>query len=252
MKKLLIYLFLFLVFGASSKAQESLDTFKMANQLYENAQFNEAEQLYISLLAKDIISDDLHFNLANTYFKTKRIAPAILHYEKALKINPSNEDAAYNLKLANAKTVDKVEAIPELFFYRWWKSIYNLMSADNWAKLTCGFLLIAALLFIAYLFANTITIKKMGFYISVTALGLGLFTWFMAAQQKSYLESKSYAIIMQPTVNVISAPTSGSSQLFVLHEGTKVKIKDVSNEWLKVALPNGNEGWIESSKLESI
>ena len=41
--------------------------------------------------------------------------------EKALKINPNSEDAAYNLKIANDRTVDKIEMIPDLFIYRWWK-----------------------------------------------------------------------------------------------------------------------------------
>jgi tetratricopeptide (TPR) repeat protein len=229
-----------------------IQSFQNANELYENASYKEAISIYESLLEKDYVSDDLHYNLANSYFKTKQIALAILHYEKALKINPSNQNAAYNLKLANQKTVDKIEAIPDLFIYRWWRAIYHLCSVDQWAYLTIVFFLLFSAGLSAYFLLNQLALRKVSFYLGISSLVIGLLCWSLASQQKSNMLTSDSAIIMQASVNIVSAPSEGSSQLFVLHEGTKVAIKEKNEEWLRVSLPNGNEGWIQQSALASI
>ena len=226
--------------------------FEQANQAYEDADYNRAMEHYQELLNQELLSDDIHYNLGNSYFKTSNIAEAILHYEKALKINPSHEDAAFNLSIANEKTVDKLESIPELFIYRWWKAIYQLFSIDQWAWLCVLGMFLGSLLFISYLFLTSTAGKKISFYTCVIVTSIALISWIMAAQQKSNLNSHSHAIIMAPTANVISAPTEGSSQLFVLHEGTKVKLKSQVNDWVEIALPNGNKGWVELKALAKI
>jgi len=230
----------------------SLSLLDSANSNYEKENFSKAVIFYDSLLKLGFSSTDLHYNIANAYFKNRQIAHAILHFEKAVKIDPSNEDAIYNLKIANEKTVDKVKSIPELFIYRWWKNIYNLNSADVWSKIFIAFLLLSLGGFGIYFFSNQLQFRKLGFYGAIFNLSLGLICLILAIQQKAYIESSTAAIIIEPTVNIVSSPSEGSSQLFVLHEGTKVTIKDQSREWLKVALPNGNEGWIKSALLAEI
>lgn len=230
----------------------ALNEFNRGNTYYENQHYDSAIVVYEGLINKAYFSDDLHYNLANAYFKSNRLAKAILHYEKALKINPSNADAAYNLAIANEKTVDRIEAIPELFIYRWWKSIFNLFSADLWSKIALFFFVIALAGISLYWFLSAINIRKIGFFTAVIALFLALFSWFMAMQQNNYLNKLNFAIIIEPTVNIISSPSPGSSTLFVLHEGTKVKVKDEKGEWYNVSLPNGNEGWIKKSLVGEI
>jgi tetratricopeptide (TPR) repeat protein len=249
----IITIALLLVFGIEAKANEAdLAIFEAANQHYENGQYEEAKEKYIQLLESEYLSDDLHYNLGNTYFKLKGIAPAILHYEKALKINPANADAAFNLKLANQKTVDKIESIPDLFIYRWWNSIYNLFPASRWAAITIALFFIAVFAVFLFLFTSYPFLKRVGFYGGLIAFIIGLFSWFLAFQQTTNLETKKHAIVMNASVNIISAPSEGSSQLFVLHEGTKVSLRDQTGNWLKVSLPNGNEGWIEAGQLAVI
>jgi SH3-like domain-containing protein len=74
----------------------------------------------------------------------------------------------------------------------------------------------------------------------------------LAASQKNYATTTTHAIILDSTVDILSAPSSGSSQLFVLHEGTKVKIKDQTEGWLEISLPNGNQGWIVIKSVAKI
>ena len=251
-KRIVPFFFLCFVFQVFPAQESEKALFENANKLYENGEYKEAEKMYVQLLEKDYISDDLHYNLGNALFKTNQLAKAILHYEKALKINPSNEDAAYNLELANNKTIDKVEAIPDLFLYRWWQAIYNFLSVDHWAKLTVILFTLALLGFSLFLFSSAISLRKLGFYSILIFTFLALASWFLASQHNKAFSAEKSAIIMLPTVNILSAPSEGSSQLFVLHEGTKVNIKDKTEGWLKVSLPNGNEGWIVSSELEVI
>jgi len=252
-KHLSLFLLLLVVFSNNFWANENqLSIFNKANLHYENEEYQEAKEIYLSLLEEQFISDDLHFNLGNAYFKNNQIANAILHYEKSLKINPGNKDAAYNLKLANQKTVDKIEAIPELFIYRWWKSIYNLLSADQWAKLSITLFLLCTFPFLLFLFIDKIKVRKASFFSACTTVCLAFVCWFFAFQQKKYLLSKEHAVILEPSVNIISAPSEGSSQLFVLHEGTKVKLLDETGYWFKVSLPNGNEGWLKKQTIEAI
>lgn len=231
---------------------EKIDQLVRGNQFYEQGEYQQAIDAYTVLVEEGYHSEDLFFNLGNAYFKNRNTAKAILYYEKALKINPASEDAQFNLSIANEQTVDKVEAIPELFLYRWWKALYNLFPADTWAKITIALLLLSLIGFALFKLIASVANRKIGFYLFVGGLALALFTFFLASRQKAYLLSEEYAIIIEPTVNIISAPSDGSSQLFVLHEGTKVKVKDNSAEWLKVALPNGNEGWIKRDELEII
>lgn len=242
-----------LLFGSFAQAQDTARTaFESANQQYEAGNYAQAIQAYESLLANDYTSDQLHYNLANAYFKKNEIAEAILHYEKALKLNPSHEDAAYNLKIANEKTIDQIESIPDLFIYRWWKSFYKLFSMDTWAQWVIAFFFLALLAWGMYLLANQLQWRKLGFYVAISCIALGLLSWLMADRQKSSIHKMRYAIIMEPTVNINSSPSAGSSKLFVLHEGTKVKVEEIKADWVQVSLPNGNKGWIKNEFVEGV
>lgn len=253
MKKEILILLYFLTvtpFGFASELAN--DQFLKANSAYDSSNFEMAIQLYESLVSDAYFSDELHFNLGNAYFKSNEITLAILNYEKALKINPSHEDATYNLKLANAKTIDQIESIPELFLYRWWKSIFNAFSADGWATVCIGLFFLALVGFSVYFLIRSVWLRKVGFYSGMIAFSAALLSWYMAYQQNSYLESTQYAIIIEPTVNINSSPSEGSSKLFVLHEGTKVNVEEMREGWYKISIPNGNEGWVEQSYLADV
>ena len=223
-----------------------------AQYAYDQQNFKKAAEFYSKLCEIDPQNADLHYNLGNAYFKHQALAKSILHYEKALKIIPQHQDAAHNLKIANQKTVDKVESVPELFIYRWWRSIYNLYPADTWGLISIVLLLMCLLGLSIFLFASKVQLKKIGFYGGLFNLFFGFICILLAYNQRSYMQTFSYGIIMDASVNVISSPSAGSSQLFVLHEGTKVKIKTKDNNWIRIALPNGNEGWIADKYIESI
>lgn len=252
MKKLMLSILVMLQGLLSFGENMANAQFLKANAAYDSANYVMAIQLYESLVSDQYVSEALHFNLGNAYFKRNNIPMAILNYEKAIKIDPSHEDAMYNLELANDKTIDKIESIPELFLYRWWKAIFNVFSADGWAYLSVSLFFMAVVFFGIYFFIRLVAIRKIGFYGGSIALGLALISWFMAYQQNAYLHSTQYAIVIEPTININSSPSEGSSKLFVLHEGTKVNVEEIRDNWYKVSIPNGNEGWVEKGYLADI
>jgi len=250
-----LYLILFLLVGTNAFSFDEEEAGKMlfkANKAYAGNNFNRAGQLYDSLINLGYISADVHYNLGNALYKQNRIAEAILHYEKSLKLDPGMKDAAHNLKLANLKTVDKIESIPDLFIVSWWKNLLNLFHADEWATFSVLVLFFALLGAIIYLFAPIELLKKAGFYLGIALRFLCIVTWLLAARQHAYLQKSTEAIIITPTINVNSSPTNGSTKLFVLHQGTKVSLLDKSEEWIKIRIPDGNEGWMREKDLREI
>ncbi len=252
MKRITIVLFILFTFSSVRASTEVMEQFISGNNAYEKGEYKEAIDNYETVLAKGYFSAELHYNLGNAYFKYEDIAQAILHYEKALKIKPNFKDAAYNLSIANAKTIDKIEALPELFIYRWWKSIYHLFSITGWTTLLFTFVFIALIGYSTYLLSRKIKLKKLSFYSASITLSLALVCWLMAASQNRNLHAIDFAIILNPTVNINSSPSAGSSKLFVLHKGTKVRVEDHKGEWANISLPNGNKGWIKKEVLGDI
>jgi tetratricopeptide (TPR) repeat protein len=237
-------------FGTS--IQDPNINYNKANELYAETKYNEAIETYEQLIKDDMLSTDIYFNLGNAYYKTNNIPSAILNYEKALKLQPDNEDAIFNLKLANGKTIDKIEAGPDLFIASTWNTLITSKTADNWAYYTIALFFLALILFVSYLISHQLLIKKSGFYGGLFFMILGLFCWLMAAQNTAYHERSAEAIIFTETVTIKSEPNTTSEKLFTLHEGTKVKVIESTNDWTKIKLPNGNEGWLRVSDIRWI
>jgi len=252
MMRSLFNILLILFAGLSLQAQSAEELFEKGNALYQEGEFVEAISAYEAVLTEGKHSADLHYNLANAYFRNREIAKSILHYEKALKLEPQMEDAKHNLEFAYSKTIDKVEQAPKLFFYRWWDSVMHWFSLKSWALISLLFLALAVIGFGVFFFLSRSKLKKLSFYSGISLLILFIVSCFIAASLQRSIEHSKFAIILSPTVNINSSPSEGSSKLFVLHEGTKVKIEDNSGKWLEVSLPNGNSGWLQESTLEEI
>lgn len=248
-----VALILSMIFSLSAWANTELnEQFKKANTAYENGKYEVAISEYQTLIKDGVDGFNLHFNLGNSFYKIEEYPLAILHYEKALKIDPASEDVKKNLKLSYAKTTDKIEPSKELVINRWYAEVINLNNADNWAIYSTSLLFIALIFGLLYLFGASVILKRIGFFSAVLMTIISLLCFTLAYQQRNYQATSKSAIIFTPTVSIKSAPGESGTVLFVLHEGTKVKLLDRSNDWVNVALPNGNKGWIEETDLREI
>jgi tetratricopeptide (TPR) repeat protein len=226
--------------------------FTEANKLYAEAKYHEAIEVYNQLIKDDYLSPEVYYNLGNANYKLDEIAAAILNYERALKLKPDFEDAIFNLKLANQKTIDKIDRLPELFIDSAYKNLVRSRTTESWAFYTVGLIFIALILLISYLLSGNIIVKKAGFYGGLLFLLFGLFCWFMASENQKIINQSAEAIVFAKTITVKSEPNETSLKLFTLHEGTKVNVLEKHKNWTKIKIPNGNVGWLLAKDVEVI
>ena len=223
-----------------------------ADSAYVRGQYQEAIKGYEALL-KQGASADLYYNLGNAYYRTENITRAVLNYERALLLSPSDRDIRFNLQMARSKTIDKITPEQEMFFVTWYRSLVNMASVDGWARTALMALALAIVLALVYLFSERLWLRKVGFFGAMALIVLFIVSNVFAHQQKELLVNRSGAIVIPSAVTVKSTPAKQGTDLFILHEGTKVTITDSSmKDWKGIRLADGKEGWIETSQIELI
>ncbi len=244
---------LFLLLLAGTLAHGNPDSlFHRGNTRYAEGQYEKALAAYDSLLHSGFESAELYYNMGNAAFRSNKLGFAILYYEKALKLNPSMEEAQVNLDYVSRFKEDNLEKVPELFIKTWIRSLVLSLSANGWgaASLLLFALFLAALA--AYIFARRMAVKKSGFFSGLLLLVLFILSITAANQRHRQLVDPNKAIIVNPSAVVKSSPSSSGTDLFVLHEGTKVSTDEMVNQWMEIRISDGRIGWIPASSLESI
>jgi tetratricopeptide (TPR) repeat protein len=223
-----------------------------ANKAYAAQNFAKAEELYEQLLGTGQESAQLYFNLGNTYFKLGDNLRAILFYERAKRLAPRNPDIDFNLKVANQLVVDNIEQLPKPFFARWWSSMANHSSANGWARWSVSLFILFLILLGTYFFSPLPRIRRTAFYAAVLSAVFVVLTFALASKQVNLTRDKSSALILCPNVTVKSAPSGTGTNLFLIHEGLKVRITDQLEKWKEIELADGNKGWVADSCLVRI
>lgn len=232
------------------RAQQSAEQwFEQANGAYNAGCYDSALMLYNRIVADDLESVPLYFNMGNAYYKKQEYPMAIYYYEKALKLDPSNDDVRTNLAIANLAIVDKIEPVPQSFFEKGWNGLKCSLSGQQWTILSIvafALLLVSAFLFLR---SRNIGLRKLGFFAGLVMFVVFALSVLFAAQLKKAALTEDQAIIMNPTVTVKSTPNEASIDLFVLHEGTKVEILDHADGWNKIKIANGSIGWLQAENM---
>lgn len=241
-----------LAFSVKVYAQQDAERwFEQANAAYNAGSYDTALMLYDQVVATELESVPLYFNMGNAYYKMREYPMAIYYYEKALKIDPSNEDVRTNLAIANLAIVDKIEEVPQSFIVKGWNGLKNAFSGQQWTMLSLvafALLLVSAFLFLR---ARRMGMRKLGFFMGLVMLLVFALSVIFAAQLKQASMTEDQAVIMAPTVTVKSTPNEVSVDLFVLHEGTKVEILDHADGWNKIKIGNGSIGWLQADYMRS-
>ena len=250
MKKIsiiLVFVIGFIQYAGASVTKEEAD------KAYQENNFKEAIEKYEQILETEGESSDIYYNLGNSYYKDKNMAKAVLNYERALLLDPGNNDARFNLEMARGKTVDQIVPLREIFIVSWVKSIANCMSERGWGRMGIISFLILLGSLILYIFGRRLVLKKIGFIASVVCLIVTISSNSFANTQKEKLEIRNAAIIMALSITIKSTPDTTGTDLFVLHEGTKVYIEDnTMKEWKEIRLEDGKKGWIQTANIEII
>ncbi len=230
-----------------------------ANQLYADGNYAQAATMYEEILTSNSeavsqrsgLTSEIYYNLGNAYFKQGELAQSILAYERCLRLDPRNKDAKYNLAFAQSRIIDNIEDNQAFFISSWLRAVRNSLTEQTWMWLSiCTFLLV---LIGAMLFALSKEpwLRKTAFYTAIIALIISVCACANAGSLHSRDTDRNEAIITQGIVNVKASPDRSGTELFTLHEGTKVTIHEVLGDWCNIHVGN-NVGWLKLSALERI
>ena len=230
----------------------ALDMYKMVeqgNEYFMNGEYEQAIKEYQVVIDSGYESSELYYNLGNAYYKSHKITMALVNYEKASILNPRDEEILHNLEMTRQLVVDDIDNLPEFLPKIWYRRFISLLKSDQWAYISLVAFPVSLLLFLVYLFVRRIRIRKLSFWLAALLMIISLSTIVFSYHQKKMVYNHSYAIILSPSVTIKSSPDDSGTELFQLHEGTKVKIIDQLGEWKEIKLSDGNVGWLRMEDL---
>lgn len=230
---------------------QNVDTlFVSANELYRNGAFEEAIKKYKKIESQDTVSSELYLNLGNAYYKLNKVGPTIFYYEKALKLDPLNVDVKNNLIFAKRLALDNIEEVPKTVFQRINKNYLQKLSYNDWAIVVVVLSFSSAIFFLLFYFGYSSTRKRIYFTTSGISLLLLIFSIFITYNQYSQTTKNIEAIVFVKKTAVRNAPTFNSEEVFILHEGTKVMVLDAVDNWKKIKLVDGKQGWMIADEIK--
>jgi len=238
----------------SAQQKEYVDSlWNAANQAYAEGRWNDALSDYELISGMGLESAALYCNTGDACFKAGNVPGAILYYERALKLDPSYADARYNLELLNMGIQDRIDPVPEFVLKAWSREVCYIMDSDAWAVCFIVFMALALALVLLFILSPSVAGRRTGFFAGIVMILLAVFSLtFSIWQKKDYMRADD-AIVMRPVTSVKSSPSSEASKdLFILHEGTKVKVIDEVGSWNNIELADGRQGWIPAGDIETI
>lgn len=220
-----------------------------ANKAYQEGFFENAVSLYEKVIKEGHTSSELYYNLGNAYYKLDNFPLAILYYERALKLEPGNEDIVYNLKVANNQIIDKIDQLPQLFYERWWGNLKTINSPDGWATLSIILFSVFFLAIALFLLSTSVSLRRILLPVSVVVLFFTGVSFILALESYTEATNRKDAIVFSPALPVKSSPEESGIDLFVIHEGLKVEIIDELSGWKEIRIANGSKGWVKSETI---
>lgn len=249
-----IAFFLFAAFAHSAAASdfESARTaFERGSEAYKNGEYHEA-LAYFTEAEAHTEGFAVNYNLGNTCYKLNKIPESILYLERALKFDPANEDARYNLRLANERIADRIESLPKTKLALWWEDFKFGMGPDGWAYITVLLSFAAALCFFLFAFGKNPGLRRFGFFTGLICVFLLIAGVTLSSSAEAFRYSHVSAVIFADKVDVKSEPRSESTEVFVLHAGTRVSLLRSEGDWHHIEIASGNRGWIKEEDLRKI
>ena len=223
-----------------------------ADAAYRAGEYQKAVQLYEKSL-KEGISAETYYNMGNAYYRMAEYPQAMVSYLHAQKLKPSDKDIQHNIDITTNKTIDRIPVDTDVLFVQWYKSLVFSATVNTWTWISIVSLALALLIFLAYLFMDSIVVRKAAFYLSMLLVAIFLFSMLFAFQQERFLHSCDQGVVISEMATVKSSPTKKASDSFVIHEGTAVQITDDDiPQWLGIKLSDGRQGWIPTSSIEII
>ena len=259
---------MFVVLPSSSYAADSKTTARASwdagIEAYNAKEYAEAVEAFEIVVANDYASAEVYYNLANAYFKkgqqasTSRpfaegeLGRAVLNYERALKLDPTMDDARYNLDIAKDFTND-TEAVPDSFIKRVWCSMAGIMTTNGWATLSLIMFGVAIILTLLFLLHGSVVVRKVAFFEGIVVLLVFALSTALSLTQLNAAEQDNRAVIVaMDTTPVHASPDSSSKIIREPSQGVTVEVERTQGEWCEVRFADGEKGWVRSANVEII
>lgn len=241
-----------MLFLASQVLASTDSVYMSALSQYEEGQFERALESWRGIVDSGYESPELYYNMGNAAFRSNSIGYAVLYYEKALKLDPSLKDAENNLEFLSRYKSDSFEEVPEFFMRSWMTRAVRALPERAWSLMALlGFVFTMTFLLI-YIFTRGIKLKKTAFFASLAGLIFTIFTLSSALASHHEIVHPESGIILSPSVIVRSTPSETGTELFILHEGTSVKVYEKVTGWQNIRIIDGREGWIRTDDFGTI
>ena len=237
-----------LVFFSNVFSKDFDENFYKANNYYNNSKYLESINIYESILAEGWESSNLYYNLGNSYFRQNQIGQSIWAYNKALKMDPRNEDLIKNLSIAEAKIKDRIILPDEFYFVKVYGNFKSRYTLKEWllaGGIIVLFTVVSFLISEFHIFNNLKIVRVVKILILLTV------TIHIVILDKFFDDKDdNIGIIIDNQVEAYSGPFYGdNSVLFNVNEGTEVMIKQNQKNWIEIILLDGKRAWITSDKI---
>lgn len=252
---LIVVLTLLLFAPAAIQAQEEGGTdtlFQQANSRYEEGAYEEALVIYQEVIERGMESALLYYNMGNAAYRSNSIGYAVLYYEKALKLDPTMDNAEHNLEFVSRYRPDKFEEVPRFFLGEWINGFVHTLPEQTWSILAMLFFVLLLAGFLVFLFSGHLAVRKTGFIAALTGLFFFVISFTSALSRHSEIVTPDEGVILAPSVVVRSSPSETGTELFILHEGTKIEVNEEVSDWQNIRVIDGREGWIGAGDFETI
>lgn len=249
MRNFIISLLVMLV-ATNVTAQTAKDK---AERAYQQKDYVQAAKSYAQLLpqkgqanhnAKEL--ETTYYNLGNCHYRLKNIGKAIWCYQQALRINPADDDAQFNLQLSQTKTQDNLNASTGLFFTSFFKKAVCTASSDTWGVVALIMLVLCVASALTCKMGKSISIRKASFAFSII---FGIFTlsaYALAYIEQHFIYPGTQAVVIQE-IQTYASPTVTSAKTRTLHEGAIIGVNGrTGNNWIEAELQDGMVVYLQS------
>ena len=229
--------------------------FKESNKLYLANHFENAVDGYLSIVDQNISNQILYYNIGNAYYRLDKLGYARLYYEKAknsaVSDNSLLDDISYNISFLETQLIDEINPLPQFFLMKFMNKIILALSNNSWAFVLIIVMYVNLVLFLIFLFSSSSYVKSL----AVKSL-LFLFQFLLVVcflfYMSSYQQQDVFAVLVSQNTYVKTAPSFNATNQFIIHEGLKFEIIDVVDDWSRVLLSDGKDGWIENNHFVKI
>ncbi|MDR1459368.1 MAG: tetratricopeptide repeat protein [Bacteroidales bacterium] len=228
------------------------ELFQKANQAYNQKDYANAITCYEALIKEGYKDGMLYYNLGNACYKNNQLAKSLLWYERALRLNPGNEDIEHNIAFVNQQLIDNIEVQPKFFIKTWIYAVRDLFTISVWSILSIVFISVGSVSMALLILSASRRWRMSLFIIACISFVFTILSIVFACLQSKHVHRNDEAIIMQKIITVKSTPDVSGTDLFTVHEGIKIQITDKAGAWIEVRFSNGNKGWIKEETVEII